>query len=682
MMDTRTGRTAIRRRGRQALIVVVASVATLTATTNVRSAHALSSYPVWGWGANAYGEIGDGTTTNGSAPVPTLNLPNGATVVAAGARHTLALLGDASVVAWGRNSAGELGNGGTANSSVPVAVSGFGAGSNVVALAGGAPPITLTSPTGDGHSMALKSDGSVFGWGNNTSGEVGNGTASSTVDVLVPTAVVGLGAGSGVVAIAAGASHSMALKSDGTVLTWGNNNSGQLGNGTTTDSPTPVTVSGLGAGSGVIAISAGSAFSVVLKSDGTVLTWGNNASGQLGNNSAPTDSATPVVVSGLGGVAAVAAGDAFMVALNSTGTLKAWGNNSSGQLGDGTAPTDHAVPVNVSGITGASGVAAISVGHSHAVARTSSGTMYAWGRNASGQLGDGTTTQHNTPVLTAVTGITQLAAGGSHTMALRGAVAPATISVGDASVMEGDGGARKLTFPVTLSKPGTQTVTVHYAVGDNGTGAGYAHGAASGTGLDYFTKSGTLTFAVSLTTGKTKVALSVVVTVVPDLNIESNEQFGITLSAPSGGFSLNRSVGVGTIINDDPAPGGAPITIGIGPLQSNVEGDTGVGRTLLFPVNLSKAAAGTVTVQYTVSPISATHGATAAGGADYGGATSGTLSFAVGVTYKTIVIPIFEDISAENDESFAVTLSGLSGLPAGALISSGAYGIILNDDAP
>src|SRR5262249_48040811 len=143
----------------------------------------------------------------------------------------------------------------------------------------------------------------------------------------------------------------------------------------------------------------------------------------LGNGTAPTDSPVPVVVTGLGagsGVTAISAGDAFALARKSNGTLVSWGNNASGQLGDNTAPTDHATPVSVSGITGAEGVVDITPGFAFAAARTSSGSLYVWGRNASGQLGDGTTTQHNTPeLLSTYTGASAVTAGGSHAVALK-----------------------------------------------------------------------------------------------------------------------------------------------------------------------------------------------------------------------------------------------------------------------
>ena len=177
-------------------------------------------------------------------------------------------MSDGTVLAWGVNSAGQLGDGTTIGKATPVQVSGLGPGSGVIAIAAGR------------QSLAVKSDGTVLAWGPNSSGQLGDGT---TISKTTPVQVSGLGPGSGVVAIAAALVHSMALKADGTVLAWGTNSSGQLGDGTLTPRLTPVQVSGLGDGSGVIAIAPHGAFSLALKSDGTVLAWGANASGQLGD---------------------------------------------------------------------------------------------------------------------------------------------------------------------------------------------------------------------------------------------------------------------------------------------------------------------------------------------------------------------------------------------------------------
>jgi alpha-tubulin suppressor-like RCC1 family protein len=275
------------------------------------------------------------------------------------------------------------------------------------------------------HTVYVKNNGTVWTWGSNSNGQLGNGTTGT--DSSTPAQVSNL---TGIIAIAAGFAHTVALKNDGTVLAWGSNSNGQLGNGTTTDSSTPVQVSNL---TGITAIAAGFAHTVALKNDGTVWAWGSNSNGQLGNGTmgTGTDSSTPVQVIGLAGMIAVAAGQSHSVALRNIvglindGTVWAWGSNSNGQLGNGTAGpgTDSSLPVQVSVLTG---VTAIAAGSFHTVAvrniysLANDGTVWVWGSNASGQLGDGTVTDEWQPVI--VSGLplmVTVAAGLNHTIALR-----------------------------------------------------------------------------------------------------------------------------------------------------------------------------------------------------------------------------------------------------------------------
>jgi alpha-tubulin suppressor-like RCC1 family protein len=350
---------------------------------------------VWCWGDNEFGQLGDGRSLYRTTPVAVGGLPSGVTAIAAGGAHTCALTSSGGVWCWGSNDSGQLGDGTTTDSTTPVAVSGL---SGVTAIA-----------AGGAHTCALTGSGGVWCWGANWAGQLGD---SSFTSRSTPVAVSGLP--SGVTAIAAGGIHTCALMSSGGVWCWGYNFYGQLGDGSFTSRSTPVAVSGLP--SGVTAIAAGRLHTCALMSSGGVWCWGDNEFGQLGDGSF-TFRSTPVAVSGLpSGVTAIAAGRAHTCARTSSGGVWCWGDNFYGQLGDGTT-TDSTTPVAVSGLP--SGVTAIAAGYRHTCALTGSGEVRCWGDNYRGQLGDGTTTDSTTPVAVSglPSGVTAIAAGSSHTCA-------------------------------------------------------------------------------------------------------------------------------------------------------------------------------------------------------------------------------------------------------------------------
>lgn len=329
---------------------------------------------VHAWGSNNFGQLGDGTWTDHSSPV-LLSGMTGVVALAGGGYHSIALKAGGTIWAWGSNTYGELGDGTTNDSITPVQVSGL---TGIVAIAG--------SRESASHSLALKSDGVVWAWGNNETGQLGDGT---TTNRSLPVRVKSL---TGVVALDCGPWHSLALKSDGTVWAWGSNMLGQLGDGTATDRYTPVQVSGL---TNVVALAGGFNHCLALKADGTVWTWGSNSAGQLGDGTT-TNRPLPTRVINLTGIVALAGAGYHSLALKADGTVWSWGSNMDGELGDG-GPIGwyHSAPVQVIGMTG---VVSLVGGLSHSLALKADGTVWSWGVNNYGQLGDGTTTNRPTAV--------------------------------------------------------------------------------------------------------------------------------------------------------------------------------------------------------------------------------------------------------------------------------------------
>jgi alpha-tubulin suppressor-like RCC1 family protein len=406
-----------------------------------------SSGAVFSWGTNSAGQLGDGTTTRRTSPVQIMG-GEGSNVVAiaAGFDHSLALRSDGNVLAWGSNSAGQTGRNPTLLSVVPDHIVGFGVvevidagdrqtlvitqerriyawGDNAngqlgnaagpVATPVGGPNLenVVAISTGGSlsgrHSLAVVSGGAVWAWGANSNGQLGN---DSLVQSTVP---VPSGSLTNITNVAAGGGHSLALHSDGTVWAWGVNANGQLGIGSTTRSQIPVQIPTL---SGVIAIAAGSAHSLALKNDGTVWAWGLNGNGQAGLGTTIVQSTVPVPVGGIGGVAAIAAGNSFTLALKANGEVWAWGFNSQGQIGDGTTNQAN-VPQQVPGLAG---IAQIGIGGAHSFAITSQGLVFAWGSNTSGQLGTGTTVNSLSPTQVAgLDHILSIQGGEFFTVALR-----------------------------------------------------------------------------------------------------------------------------------------------------------------------------------------------------------------------------------------------------------------------
>ncbi len=336
----------------------------------------------WGW--NVHGQLGDGTRTNRQMPVVVSGLANDLVALAPDALHTCALTISGGVKCWGYNGSGQLGNGLTDTQLVPVDVTGLITGVTAIAA-------------GYAHTCALTSGGGVKCWGDNSSGQLGNGLTGTQ---LVPVDVTGLI--TGVTAIAAGYAHTCALTSGGGVKCWGSNVSGQLGDGTTTSRLTPTDVQGLA--SGAAAIAAGNSHTCAVTIAGGAKCWGFNGSGQLGDGTMAVQQLAPVDVSGLtSGVEAVAAGGSHTCAITGGG-LKCWGSNNAGQLGDGSFASRN-TPADVTGLT--SGAASVALGEFHTCALTVTGVAKCWGHRGYGQLGNNTRIYRDVPIdVTGLLGVT------------------------------------------------------------------------------------------------------------------------------------------------------------------------------------------------------------------------------------------------------------------------------------
>lgn len=311
--------------------------------------------------------------------------------VGGGDYHSIAVRHDGTVFGWGLNTGRQLADGTTTSRPLPVAT-------------GGITGVTAIS-VGSNFTLARLSDGRVTAWGSPVSGRLGNGNTG-----LTPTWPVFVTGITTAVAVEAGESHALAVLADGTARGWGTNGAGQVGDGTSgTDRTTPVVVSGLTA---LASVSAGGGYSLAVKTDGTAWSWGSNQFGQLGTGNT-TARTTPGAVTGVTGVTAVAAGGSTSYFLLSDGTVRSVGLHNSnglttGMLGDGSSVGMVTTPVTVSGLTSVTQIAA---GQSHALALKSDSTVWAWGENGLGQLGVGSTTDSNVPV--PVAGLPPIAAVGA-----------------------------------------------------------------------------------------------------------------------------------------------------------------------------------------------------------------------------------------------------------------------------
>ncbi len=385
----------------------------MLAAGNHHTCALLSDGTVRCWGLTSRGRLGDPTATGTVSiqPVQVQGL-NDVVQISAGGEHTCAVRADGTAWCWGNGEDGQLGNGGTSDSSVPA---------KVVFPPGG--PAIVQVSVGDQHTCAVDTDGGAWCWGSNFVRQLGDGTNTRR---LVPVRVLASGTAEStpvelttVRSISAGTTHTCALDAGGFAWCWGDNTVGRLGDGTTTARANPVQV--LTAGStggtngqtpvplgGLKQVEAGGEHACALLTAGTVRCWGRNLEEQLGDGTT-TERSNPVAVSGLTGVSRIDAGFRHTCGILTGGTAHCWGRNPNGELGDGTTTgRSTALAVLASGtVAGGDGVELSGVTqivaarrHSCAVVTSDGGTARCWGLNTDAQLGDGTQT---TPRLNPVT---------------------------------------------------------------------------------------------------------------------------------------------------------------------------------------------------------------------------------------------------------------------------------------
>lgn len=411
------------------------------------------------WGSDDLYKLGDGFQGPGhhsNVPVTALNMTNGPSL-ASGASHTCAISPSGSLQCWGLGTSGQLGNGATNTQSHPVGVSGL---TNVLGIA-----------PGNSHTCALLNDGTVSCWGSNTNWQLGNlVVASSSTPMSVPRLLYAIELTSGIdfscirdinhsvfcwgltptglvpdpvritgltnpKSISAGGHHMCVVESDGTAKCWGANKSGQLGDGTQSDSSVPVTVKNL---TDVVSIKASDDHTCALVRDGTVRCWGAVL---------PSASLSPVAVQNLSGVASIAVGASINCGAKFDGTAWCWGDAGSGTLGDGVTGKS-AVPVQVAG---ASDIIEVSAGSGHACVRDTSSNVLCWGDNSQGQIGNGQSASTKTPVPAInLLGALRVATGGYDTCMLT--QTSALKCFGNNTYGEfGDGTTTKRTYPYTVT---------------------------------------------------------------------------------------------------------------------------------------------------------------------------------------------------------------------------------------
>lgn len=410
---------------------------------------------LWGWGRNIGGELGDGSFVQKTSPVQ-IGTDIKWVSVSSGLEHTLAVKSDGTLWGWGYNAQGQLGNGAGPFNPSPIQV--------------GTETRWLSVACGGNHTVALKSNGTLWTWGYNATYQLGDGTVTQR------TSPVQIGTDTRWVGISGGNNHTVALRSDGTLYAFGDNSVSQMGDGTLTPKTVPTALRA--APAEWIVHARGLTHSMGIKSDGTLWAWGDNSAGQLGDGTL-AGKLTPIQIGSDNKWVNLVCGSNHTVAIKSDGTLWAWGANGFGELGDGST-TGRTSPVQIGTDNKWVNIAG---GRNHTVAIKSDGTLWAWGRNVAGELGDGTTTQRTSPVQIG-TDIKWLsiAGGGAHTVALKSDGTLWTWGYNGYGQL-GNGGTTDSYAPAQL---GTDTKWVAIACGEYHTAARKSDGTLWGWGANSY----------------------------------------------------------------------------------------------------------------------------------------------------------------------------------------------------
>jgi len=336
---------------------------------------------LWSWGAGNSGQLGNNATSDQSSPVQTVSAGTNWKQVSCGEIYTAAIKTDGTLWLWGRNSVGQLGSNNLTDRSSPVQT--VSAGTNWKQVSGGRQ-----------HTAAIKTDGTLWLWGRNSVGQLGS---NNLTDRSSPVQTVS--AGSNWKQVSCGREHTAAIKTDGTLWAWGQNDYGELATNNVTDRSSPVqTVSG---GNDWKLVSCGQYHTAAIKTDGTLWLWGRGQNGQLGNNSTTNRSSPVQTVAGGTNWKQVACSFQHTAAIKTDGTLWLWGSNTEGRLGDNSR-TSRSSPVQT--VSGGTNWKQVTCGDAYTAATKTDGTLWLWGEADKGRLGNNSTTDRSSPVQTVAGG--------------------------------------------------------------------------------------------------------------------------------------------------------------------------------------------------------------------------------------------------------------------------------------